>query len=54
MKPRTAGQSLALVLFGVGLSTLATVLLFDYLAERRDRALAAPLPGPIVPGHGSA
>lgn len=54
MKPRTAAQSLALVLLGAGVSTLLSVLLFDTLAERREAKASGVLPGPIVPGHGSA
>lgn len=53
MKPRTAGQTLALVVVGAGLSTLLSVLLFGFLADRREAAQSAPLPGPIVPGHGT-
>jgi hypothetical protein len=54
MKPRTPAQTFALVLLGAGLSTLASVLLFDVLSDRRDRKADAPLPGTIVPGHSSA
>ena len=54
MKARSRGQTLALVLVGAGISTLFSVLLFDFLSERRERAALEPLPGPIVPGHGSA
>ena len=54
MKPRSASQTLALVVVGAGLSTFLSLLLFDVLADRRERLEGRPLPGPIVPGHGSA
>lgn len=55
MKPRTVGQSFALALVAGIVSSVAVGLLLSELAARRERAQAsAPLPGPIVPGFGSA
>jgi len=54
MKPRTGGQTLALVVVGGVVASLVSGLVFHLLQRERDRAELRPLPGPIVPGHGSA
>jgi len=46
-------QVAALVVTGV-LSGLVVAFLVELLSQRRERALAAPIPQPVAPGHGSA
>ncbi len=55
MKPRTLGQSFALALVAGVVSSVIVGLVLAEVAARRDQARSvAPLPGPIVPGFGTA
>ena len=54
MKPRSDGQTLAIVVIGGVVAALVSSLAFHLLEREKERADRALLLGPIVPGHGSA
>jgi hypothetical protein len=53
MPDRTKGQTLALMIVGGVVSSLCSAVVFGLLAKAKEADARQPLPGPIVPGHGT-